>query len=89
MKQSTKINEEKLKLKEKLAKSKAKVKIMEDLDIEEGERFHYDDVCSSQQVAESQDTHYFTTHKDDQALIGKGSHHHGIQQKLQIPRHCF
>ena len=30
---------------------------------------------------------YFTTQKDDQALIDQGSHHHGIQQKLQIPRH--
>ena len=41
-KQSAKINEKKLMLEEKLAKSK--VKILEDLDIEEGERFHYDDV---------------------------------------------
>ena len=47
-KQSAKINEEKLKLEEKLAKSKAKVKFLEELDIEEGERFLYDDVYGSQ-----------------------------------------
>ena len=45
-KQLAKINEEKPKLEEKLAKSKRKVKILEDPDIEEGERFHYDDVYS-------------------------------------------
>ena len=39
-KQSAKINEEKMKLEGKLAKSKGKVKSSEDLDIEEGERFH-------------------------------------------------
>ena len=39
-KQSAKINEEKMKLEGKLAKSKGKVKSWEDLDIEEGERFH-------------------------------------------------
>ena len=86
-KQSAKINEEKLKLEEKLAKSKANVKILDDLDIEEVERFHYDHVYSSQELVEFHDKHYFTTQKDDQALIGQGSHHHGMQQKLQIPRH--
>ena len=86
-KQSAKINGEKLKLEEKFAKSKAKVKNLEGLDIKEGERFHYDDVYSSQQLSEFHGKHYFTTQKDDQVLIGQGSHHYGIQQKLQIPRH--
>ena len=86
-KQSVKFNEEKLKLEEKLAKSKAKVKILKYVDIEKGERFHYDDGYSSQQLPESFDKHYFTTQKDDQTLICEGSHHHGIQQKLQIPSH--
>ena len=85
-KQSAKINGEKLKLEETFAKSKAKVKNLEGLDIKEGERFHYDDVYSSQQLSEFHGKHYFTTQKDDQVLIGQGSHH-GIQQKLQIPRH--
>ena len=31
--------------------------------------------------------YYFTTQKDDQALIRQESHHHGTQQKLQILRH--
>ena len=48
--QSAKVNEEKLKSEEKLAKSKAKMKILEDLDVKEVERFHYDDVNSSQQL---------------------------------------
>ena len=66
------------------------MKILEDLDIEEGERLHYDDVYSSLQLVEFHDKHYFTTQKDDQAFIGEGLHHHVIQQKLQIPRHiCF
>ena len=51
-KQSAKVNDEKLKLEEKLAKSKTNVKILKDLDIKEVKRFHYDDVCSSQQLAE-------------------------------------
>ena len=59
------------------------MKILEDIDIEEGERFHYNDVYSSQQLAKFHDKHYFTTKKDDQALIGKGSHHHDKQQKFQ------
>ena len=42
---------------------------------------------SSQQLAEPYDKHYFTIQKDDQTLIGEGSHHHSIQQKLQLPRH--
>ena len=85
-KQSVKVNDEMLKLEEKLAKLKAKVKILEDLAIK-GERFHYDDVYSSQQLAEFDGKHHFTTKEDDQALTGQGSHHHGIQQKLQTPRH--
>ena len=60
---------------------------MEDLDIKEVERFHFDEEYSSQQLAEFHGKHYFTTQEDDQALIGQGSHHHGIQQKLQAPRH--
>ena len=48
--QSAKVNEEKLKLAEKLAKSKAKMQILEDLDVKEVERFHYDDVNRSQQL---------------------------------------
>ena len=75
-KQSAKINEE------KLAKSNAKVKILEDLDVEEGERFHCNDVYSSQKLSEFDDKQYFNTQKDDQALIGQGPHHYGIQQKL-------
>ena len=46
-KQPAKINEEELTLEAKYAKSKAKVKIMEDLDIGECEGFHYDDVYRS------------------------------------------
>ena len=88
-KQPAKIKEKKLKLEEKLAKSKEKVKILEDLDIEEGERFHYNDVYSSQQLAEFHDKQYFTTQKDDQALIGQGSHHLGIQSLLQGHGHVL
>ena len=85
-KQSARINKEKLNLKERLAKSKVNAKILEDLDIEEGERFHYDDIYSSQQLAEFHGKHQFTNQKDDQALICHGSHHYGMQQKLPIPR---
>ena len=56
-KQSARINKEKLNLKERLAKSKVNAKILEDLDIEEGERFHYDDIYSSQQLAEFHGKH--------------------------------
>ena len=45
---------------------------MEDLDIQEVERFHFNDEYSSQQLAEFHDKHYFTTQEDDQALIGQG-----------------
>ena len=66
------------------------VEILEELDIEEGERFHYDDIYTSKQLAEFHGKqYYFTTKIDDQALIGQESYHHGTQKKLQIPRHYF
>ena len=66
-----------------LNQKQRQVKILEDLDVE---RFHYHDVYSPK-LSEFHGKHYFTTQEDDQALIGKGSHHHRIQQKLQTPRH--
>ena len=81
-KQSAKINGEKLKLDEKIAKSKTKVEILEELDIEECERFHCNNVCTSKQLAEFHEKQYFTTKIDDQALVGQDSYHHGTQKTL-------
>ena len=72
-----------------LLNQKKMVEILEELDIEEGERFHYDDIYTSKQLAEFHGKQYFTTSIDDQALIGQESYHHGTQKKLQIPRHYF